>query len=64
MNMKRLFVFISAILCCTLAFSQHPHSRGGNPLYWALIGGISAGMLYVFYLLFGLLANIIKRLKR
>ena len=62
--MKRLYVFVLAILCCTLAFSQHPHSRGGNPLYWALVGGISAGMLYVFYLLFGLLANIINRLKR
>ncbi len=62
--MKRLYVFVPAILCCTLAFSQHPHSRGGNPLYWALVGGISAGMLYVFYLLFGSLANIIKRLKR
>lgn len=62
--MKRLYVFVLAILCCTLAFSQQPHSRGGNPLYWALVGGISAGMLYVFYLLFGLLANIINRLKR
>ena len=62
--MKRLYALILAILFCTLAFSQHPYSRGGNPFYWALVGGISAGMLYVFYLLFGLLVNMIKRFKR
>ena len=62
--MKRLYALIQAILFCTLAFSQHPYSRGGNPFYWALVGGISAGMLYVFYLLFGLLVNMIKRFKR
>jgi hypothetical protein len=61
--MKRLNIFVQAFLFCTLAFSQHPGSRGGNPLYWALVGGISAGILYVFYLLLGLLVNIIKRLK-
>ena len=63
MDMKRLNIFVQAFLFCTLAFSQHPGSRGGNPLYWALVGGISAGILYVFYLLLGLLVNIIKRLK-
>ena len=62
--MKRLYVFIQLFLFCTLAFSQHPHSRGGNPLYWALVGGISAVMFYVLYLLFGLLTNFIKRQKQ
>ena len=62
--MKRLYLFLPAILFCTLAFSQHPHSRGDNPLYWALVGGISAGMLYLFYLLFGLLINFFRRLKQ
>ena len=62
--MKRLYVFVQVSLFCTLAFSQHPHSGGGNPLYWALVGGLSAGMLYVFYILLGLLVNFIRRLKR
>lgn len=62
--MKRLYVFIQLFLFCTLAFSQHPHSRGGNPFYWALVGGISAVMFYVLYLLFGLLTNFIKRQKQ
>lgn len=62
--MKRLYVFIQLFLFCTLAFSQHPHSRGGNPLYWALVGGISAVMFYVLYLLFGLLTNFIKQQKQ
>ena len=62
--MKRICVFVQAILFCTIALSQHPHSRGGNPLYWGLVGGLSAGMLYVFYLLLGLFVNLIKGLKR
>lgn len=62
-DMKRLYVFLQAILFCSFAFSQHPYSRGGNPLYWALIGGISAVVIYVFYLLLGWLMNLFKRLK-
>ena len=55
MNMKRLYLFVPAILFCTLAFSQHPHSRGGNPLYWALVGG----MAYVgFYLIYWCLSHL------
>ena len=61
--MKRLYVFVQVFLFCSLAFSQHPYSRGGNPLYWALVGGISAVMFCVFYLLFGLLVKFVRELK-
>ena len=61
--MKRLNIFVQAFMFCTLAFSQHPGSRGGNPLYWALVGGISAGLFYIIYILFVFFMKLVKRIK-
>lgn len=63
MNKKRLYILLPAILFCTLVFSQHPHSRGGSPFYWALVGAIAYGGLYLIYLLFGYLIKLVKRNK-
>lgn len=54
MNMKRLYVLTMLVLSCTLAFSQHPYSHSGGAFYWAIIGGISAVLLYLlrFLLIF------------
>ena len=49
---KRIFVFIWTILSCTAIYSQHPGSHGGNPFHWAIVGGISAGIMYLFSLIF------------
>ena len=64
MSKKRVFVLVCTISMCTIIYGQHPHSHGGNPLYWALVGGISAGMLYAFYLLFGVLVNFVQKTRR
>lgn len=47
--MKRLYVLLITSFVCAAVLAQHPHSRGGNPFYWALVGGISALLLYAFY---------------
>lgn len=47
--MKRLIVLLSVFTYCTVAIAQHPYSKGGNPLYWALVGGISAGLYYAIF---------------
>ena len=47
--MKRLYVLLSVFCICAVAIAQHPHSRGGSPFYWALVGGISAILMYSFY---------------
>ena len=60
----RLYWLLVAIISFSQTFAQHPHSRGGSPLQWALVGGLSAGLIYVFYLLFGLLVKFIRRLKQ
>ena len=59
--MKRLIVLLSVFAYCTVAIAQHPHSKGGNPLYWALVGGISAGL---YYAIFRGIPFIISHLKR
>ena len=63
MNKKRLYIVVPSLLFCTLAFSQHPHSQGGSPIYWALVGAISYGGFYIIYLLFGYLIKFAKRYK-
>lgn len=44
--MKRLIIILSVFCYYGIAIAQHPHSRGGGPLYWALVGGISAVLYY------------------
>ena len=63
MNKKRLYTLVPAILFCTLVFSQHPHSRGGSPFYWALVGAVAYGGVYIIYLVFGYLIKSLKRNK-
>lgn len=46
---KRLSFFAILLLFCEMVLAQHPHSRGESPLYWALVGGISAILLFAFY---------------
>lgn len=61
MNKKRLYVlFVLAFTCCTTTFAQHPYSRGGSPLYWAIVGAISAAIIYCFYWGIFFLSNLFK----
>lgn len=53
---------IAAISFCVVASAQHPGSRGGNPLYWGIVGAIGAGIIYLLYLVVGYIIAIIKRL--
>lgn len=48
-EMKRLSTLLTALFVCSIVLAQHPHSRGGNPFYWAIVGGISAILIYAFY---------------
>ena len=57
--MRRLYVTVTILLLCSIAFAQHPHSRGGNPLYWAIVGGLGALITYLLYLSFGWLIKLI-----
>lgn len=51
---QRFFLFIYSILYAFSAFSQHPHSRGGEgPFYWAIVGGLAAALWYVVSLILG-----------
>ncbi len=64
MNQKRFYVlFVLAFTCCTTAFPQHPYSHGGNPLYWAIVGAISAAIIYIFYWGIYYLRDLVKRKK-
>lgn len=58
--MKRLYSLITIISFCAIAFAQHPHSRGGNPLYWGIVGGLGALICYLLYLSIGSITGLIK----
>lgn len=60
MDKKRQYVLVIVVLFSTTVFSQHPHSRGGNPLYWALVG---AGGALINYLIYLGLSNLIAYIK-
>jgi len=62
--MKRLYVLLTATFVCAVVLAQHPHSRGGSPFYWALVGAIVYGGIYIIYLLCGYLIKLIKIKKR
>lgn len=59
--MKRLFIFIPMCCICASALAQHPHSRGGSPFYWAIVGGIAYGGFYIIYLLCGYLVKLVQK---
>lgn len=58
--MKRLYSLITIISFCAIAFAQHPHYRGGNPLYWGIVGGLGALICYLLYLSIGSITGLIK----
>lgn len=60
LKMKRLYSLIAIISFCAIAFAQHPQSRGGNPLYWGLVGGLGALICYLLYILIGFITGYIK----
>lgn len=57
-TVKRILVLCLLLPCCLASFAQHPHSHGGA-FYWAIVGGISALLCYIIYLLFGVLASFV-----
>lgn len=59
--MKRLYVLLTTSFVCAAVLAQHPHSRGGSPFYWALVGAIAYGGFYIIYLLCGYLMKLIKK---
>lgn len=62
--MKRLIVLLSVLCTFATAFAQHPHSKGGGPLYWALVGGISAVLYYAIFRGIPFILSLFKKRKR
>ena len=62
--MKRLYALLTASFVCAIVLAQHPHSRGGNPLYWAIVGGIGALLVYAFYWSVSFILSLFKRHRR
>ena len=62
--MKKSFIYIFANFVSAVAFAQHPHSHGGSPFYWAIVGAIAYGGLYILYLLFGYIIKYVKNYKK
>lgn len=61
MNKQRLYITINSFLLCLTAFAQHPGSKGGNPLYWGVVGAIGLSICYLLYLLVGFILRLIKK---
>lgn len=61
---QRLLLLLCSILHCAVAYSQHPHSSGGGPFYWALVGGIAAVLWFVVSLVFGNIKGILSFFQR
>ena len=62
--MKRLYALLTASFVCAIVLAQHPYSRGGNPLYWAIVGGIGALLVYAFYWSVSFILSLFKRHRR
>ena len=62
--MKRLYALLTALIVCAIVLAQHPHSRGGNPFYWAIVGGIGALLVYAFYWSVSFILSLFKRHRR
>lgn len=52
MTKNRLLLFVLVVMFCAVAFPQHPHSHGGNPFYWLIVGGLGAIVSYAIYWFF------------
>lgn len=62
MIMKKLYIFLYAFFCYTATFAQHSYSDGSNPLYWAIVGGISSALIYLLYIGFVYGISFIRRI--
>lgn len=61
MENKRTKLIVLLLLVCQISFAQHPSSHGGNPFYWALVGGVGALISYFSYLLFSWIVGLISQ---
>lgn len=62
--MKRIYLLTAIVLLPVTVFAQHPYSRGGSPMYWALVGAFGGLLYYLIPVGFSFLMGAIKRMLR
>lgn len=61
MKSRYLFLTTTFFFLCIPAICQHSYSKGGNPFYWAIAGGLGSVIIFIIYLLFSFLNKQIKK---
>ena len=62
--MRRLFFLLIVFCYYGIAIAQHPHSKGGSPFYWALVGGIGVVLYYAIFKGIPLILSLLKKRKK